>query len=266
MSSWVVVPCLLALREEYNRANPERDKGADGTIGDTSHSSGSDHTPDEDSTVLDGKDADSVNEVHALDIDSSGPWPEPGWFNDSVMIIVANHRAGRDNRLQNVIWNHKIASRSWGWTWHDYTGSSDPHTGHVHFSARYTTAQENDTSPWGVYEEDEMALTATDIDAVENAAYVGSVRAISGGGKAAVDGSQPGVTANDRLVREGFWALQARDMNSLKVLIAEVKAIAMGIDEEVITALFSPATPDEEVANVLRELLGTRKDAVKALL
>lgn len=157
MSAWIVVPCLLALRDEYNRVSPNRDKGADGTIGDSSHSSSSDHTPDEDSVVLRARDADHVNEVHALDIDSSGPWPGgPAWFDASVERVVQQQRDDGDQcRLEYVIWNRRIASRTHGWVWRPYTGTSDPHTNHAHFSARYTSAQEADTRPWGV-EEDTM--------------------------------------------------------------------------------------------------------------
>lgn len=160
MSEWVVVPCLLTLRDEFNRVSPKRDKGADGTIGDSSHKSSSDHTPDEDSDILRDHDADSKNEVHALDIDSSGPWPGGwAWFNAAILAIVERHRTGQDNRLKYVIWNRRIASKSNGWKWITYTGTSDPHTDHTHFSAVYTTAQEQDTSPWGVWDgSEDMAL------------------------------------------------------------------------------------------------------------
>lgn len=173
MSDWVVVPCLLVLRDEFNRAGPNRDKGADGTIGDSAHTSSSDHTPDEDSDVLRDHDADSKNEVHALDIDSSGPWPESGWFNRTILALVAREKADYESptvigRLQYVIHNRRIASRSWGWTWRDYDGS-DPHTNHAHFSARYLTAAESSTRPWGVYEEDDV--TPAEIAAIAKAVW-----------------------------------------------------------------------------------------------
>jgi len=162
MSEWVLVPCLVALRTEFNEVAPARDRGSDGSIGDGAHTSSSDHTPDEDSDVLRDHDADSKNEVHALDIDSSGPWPGGWeWFNATILAIVERHRAGQDDRLQYVIWNHRIASRSWGWTWRTYTSTTDPHTGHAHFSSRYTTTQENDTSSWGVAQ---RGLSDMDLD------------------------------------------------------------------------------------------------------
>jgi hypothetical protein len=155
MSDWIVVACLLTLRGEFNAVSPSRDKGADGTIGDSNHTSSSDHTPDEDSSVLRGKDADSIDEVHALDVDSSGPWPGGwAWFDRTIKAIVAEERRrwldpNDTCRLEYVIWNHTIYSRSHDFAPRSY-GGSDPHTNHAHFSARYLTRSENDTRPWGV--------------------------------------------------------------------------------------------------------------------
>ncbi|WP_052720208.1 hypothetical protein [Actinoplanes rectilineatus] len=157
MAGWVLVPCLVCLRAEIDRLAPGRDKRSDGAIGDLAHQAAgtSDHLPDESSPKLRGKDADSVDEVHAIDVDSSGPWPA-GWSMGRIVQTIADrHRAGADDRLQNIIYDRRIASRSWGWTWRAYSGAS-PHTEHAHFSARYTTAQENDVRPWGLAEEDTM--------------------------------------------------------------------------------------------------------------
>lgn len=165
MSAWVLVPCLVQLRAEFNAVAPRRDKGADGAIGDSSHTSTSDHTPDEDSDALRDHDADSKNEVHALDIDSTGPWPDGrggeagGWFDQQIRRIAAQELAeylSSDvyGRLQYIIWRGQIISRSWGWSsWRTYSGPSK-HFDHAHFSARYLTRTEADTRPWGVEEDD----------------------------------------------------------------------------------------------------------------
>jgi hypothetical protein len=129
MSDAYLVPCLVVLRAGFNRLNPNRDKGSDGWIGDAAHQAEtSDHNPDSQGRVL------------ALDIDSSGPWPVP--FGD----LVESMRG--DSRLEYVIWNRRIASRSQGWTWRAYSGTSDPHTGHAHFSARHDHAGNNSTAAW----------------------------------------------------------------------------------------------------------------------
>jgi len=163
MSAWVVVPSLLKLRDEFNLVSPKRDKGADGTIGDTSHSSSSDHTPDEDSRVLRDHDADSKNEVHALDIDSTGPWPdgkrgdiEGSWFDKKIKGIIAVEKKRWEDpndmcRLNYIIWRGMIYDKDNDWKGKVYTATSDKHVNHAHFSARYETRAESDTRPWGVY-------------------------------------------------------------------------------------------------------------------
>ena len=154
MASWILVPCLVTLRNEFNKLSPGRDKASDGSIGDAAHQQeSSDHNPDETGRTP-YSDADHVNEVHAIDVDDD--LRRSGWTMDRCLeIIITRHREGRDDRLQNIIYNRRIWSRSWGWTARAYTGAS-AHTEHAHFSARYTTAQESDTKPWGLLEADDV--------------------------------------------------------------------------------------------------------------
>ena len=166
MASWVLVPCLVSLRTEFNTLAPSRDRNSDGSIGDSAHaSSSSDHNPDE-TGATPYEDADSTNEVHAIDVDAD--LRKAGWtMAKAVEVIVTRHRSGADNRLQNVIFNRRIWSQSWGWTARTYTGSN-PHDKHAHFSSRYTTTQERDTRRWGLLEaeDDGMAgITQTDFNA-----------------------------------------------------------------------------------------------------
>jgi hypothetical protein len=186
MASWVTIPASDSLTNEFNTAFPARDKASDGSIGDTAHAnSSSDHNPDE-TGATPYEDADSINEVHAKDIDSD--LNRAGWsMQRCVNIIVGEHKAGRDNRLQNVIYNRKIASASWGWTWRDYTGPS-AHTEHGHFSFRYGSGSgsgnpENDTSPWGILaaiaeEEDLSDADVTAIKAAVKAEVAAAVNAL----------------------------------------------------------------------------------------
>jgi len=188
MPAWTVVPCLLKLRDEFNRLSPGRDKGADGTIGDSNHTSTSDHTPDEDSTALRGKDADSSNEVHALDIDSSGPWPdgkrgdiEGSWFDKEIKKLIAEEkRRWLDPndmcRLNYIIWRGHIYDKDDNdFAPRAYTGA-DPHTNHAHFSARYETRAENDTRPWGIWEDDDMALSSAELDDIAERVWARKLR------------------------------------------------------------------------------------------
>ena len=158
MSAWVLIPCLVDLRGEFNALAPKRDKGADGSVGDTAHTSSSDHSPDEDSRVLRDHDADTKNEVHALDIDASGPWPGSGTqkqrFHRLIMKIISLEKIKWNSatdrcRLNYVIWDGKIYDKDNDFVPVAYNGSDD-HTGHAHFSGRYETSCENDRRPWGV--------------------------------------------------------------------------------------------------------------------
>lgn len=162
MAGPILVPCLVSLRGEFNEVGPRRDKASDGWLGDRAHAlNSSDHNPDE-SGRTPYEDADNVDEVHGLDVDDTGPWGNGFSFDVGVELIRLRHQRGEDDRLQNIIRNGRIASRSWGWTWRTYSGSNG-HYEHGHFSARYTTAQERDVSPWGLVEEwGDMALSDDD--------------------------------------------------------------------------------------------------------
>lgn len=146
---WTLVPCLVALKAEFNEISPGRDKESDGSIGDLAHQQGSsDHSPDDTPGIrTPGSDADHDPEVHAIDVDKD--LRSPISMEQCVQAIVLRHRRGQDDRLQNVIFDARIWSRSWGWTARVYTGAN-AHRKHAHFSARYTSAEERDVSPWGV--------------------------------------------------------------------------------------------------------------------
>lgn len=237
MSAWTVVPCLLALRDEVDRLNPGRDKSADGTIGDATHTSSSDHTPDEDSTVLRGKDPDGANEVHALDIDATGPWPPGQDLDDSVEIIRLRHLRGDDNRLQNIIWRARIASRTWGWAWRPYDGPSR-HFDHAHFSARYTTAQEQDTRPWGLQKEDDV--TAKDVWTTD-----GLIANPSWRSDAATNAQ---ITAKTAL-EVAMYEAHAANVNSAKALAAAAQLAGKDVvDEQAVAAAVLAALDPEKIA------------------
>lgn len=147
---WVLVPSLVALRAEFDQLRPHRDRRSDGTIGDQAHAgSSSDHNPDETGRTP-FTDADDLNEVHALDVDADLDPDRPDLMERVIAdVLLPRLRAAVETRLQNIIYNRRIWSRSSGWVQKPYRGAS-PHTGHAHFSARYTTAQEIDTRPYGL--------------------------------------------------------------------------------------------------------------------
>jgi hypothetical protein len=144
-----LVPCLVALRSEFNATFPGRDRRSDGWIGDPAHQArDSDHNPD------------ARGLVHAIDVDADlSAMADMQTFVDH---IVARCRSGAERRLTYVIYNHRIASASRGWIWRAYDGDN-PHTAHAHLSASDTPARENDTRSWHL-EEVPVALTAADKD------------------------------------------------------------------------------------------------------
>lgn len=166
MASWVLVPCLVKLRAEFDDVAPGRDRASDGTIGDANHSSNSDHTPDEISDALRNKDGDSRNEVHALDVDAD--LRVPGlWMERVVQLLLVRCRSGAERRLRYIIFNRRIWSASNGWRQQRYTGPN-PHDKHAHFSSSYDSALEASTASYHLQE----ALPVTAPTPEQNAAAV----------------------------------------------------------------------------------------------
>ena len=123
--SWHLAPSLVQLRAEVNRRWPNRPKGSDGTVGDTSHSARrSDHNPN------------ARGSVNAFDITYPGVDPK------IIISAVSKHPSAN-----YVIFNRKIYSRSSNWKAEPYAGIS-PHTEHLHVSIMQSVKAENDTTPW----------------------------------------------------------------------------------------------------------------------
>jgi hypothetical protein len=149
MATAYLVPCLAGLRDEFNRLGQHRDKRSDGWIGDAAHqATTSDHNPD------------AAGRVLAIDVDNTGPWPAAVTFDHIIDMIIGRCRSGREDRLEYVIWNGHIWSRSYGWVRRAYTGSS-PHTEHAHFSARHDHHGESDRRGWNL-----LSLIAPEVPAV----------------------------------------------------------------------------------------------------
>jgi hypothetical protein len=279
VASWILVPCLVSLRTEFNKLAPSRDKTSDGSIGDAAHArEPSDHNPDETGSTP-YEDADHINEVHAIDVDDD--LRKRGWtMTKALEIIITRHRAGKDNRLQNVIYNRRIWSRSWGWTARAYIGAN-AHTQHAHFSARYTTAQERDTRPWGLLEaeDDDMAtITQSDFNARMDSWW-----------NARMSPSAPD-NASRRALRVAPWQQEVgrTGMSTHNTLFGTMQALlkeaAAGADptqtaeqvvaaldyeelaEQIVAAMTDPQRSNEEIAETLKATLGDRASEVGRLL
>lgn len=158
MSGWVAVADLLDLRGEFNDLGPARDKGADGLVGDAAHQAeSSDHNPDDTpGSRTPHTDSDSIPEVHALDVDSSGPWLNGATMDKAFAVVMSTMRLlGPAAPLAYAIWNRKIYYNP-TFLANPYDGD-DPHTNHAHFSSRYGSGSgssnpENYTGSWGIRE------------------------------------------------------------------------------------------------------------------
>lgn len=159
MADWILIPCLRALFMEFDRIAPSRDKASDGSIGDAAHEAEiSDHNPDETGAVP-IRDADHVNEVHAIDVDNNLRESDLT-MEKVVQFLLGRCRSGAEKRLRYIIYNRRIWSASSDWVQKTYTGAS-PHTEHAHFSASYTSGLEASTASWHL-EDIPVALTAAD--------------------------------------------------------------------------------------------------------
>lgn len=262
-ATWTLTLALTTLRATFNIIAPNRDKASDGSIGDPAHaSSSSDHNPDETGNVP-IRDADSINEVHAIDVDDSGPWPAdargPFTVMRAVRQLVSDHRAGRENRLRYVIYERTIWSASWGWAARDYTGAN-PHDHHAHFSGSYDTAKERDTRPWNIgYVPVEETVSATDV--IEGMNKPVEWRS-TGVRDAAVAAGWTGLYSS-RALLEYLFAATVLDGPRDK---AEILAAVAGVDEEVMRGLGDASQDDATVADALRVALGDRAERVGALL
>jgi hypothetical protein len=155
MTDWYVAAAAITLQNQVNARWPNRDHGADGTLGDASHQAvPSDHNPDWSAGGV----------VRALDIDSDlRPDGRPA-AQELANQLIALARARRDfGRLSYVIHNHQIASGTYAdhfWTWRPYDGDN-PHEDHIHVS--FTAAGDHNGARFPLpLLEDEMALDKDD--------------------------------------------------------------------------------------------------------
>lgn len=134
MATWRLAASLVQLRDEVNKTYPKRDKGSDGTIGDTAHSTRrSDHNPN------------SRGVVQAWDCtDDKGTLG---------MELAEFLRKKRDPRVKYVISEGKMFSSypttSYpAWAWRPYNGTNK-HTSHTHVSVVDDPNRYDDDTSWG---------------------------------------------------------------------------------------------------------------------
>lgn len=125
----ILAPSLRRLFVELDAAWPRRDHRTDGWVRLVDvQVPNSDHIPD------------SRGRVHAIDIDKDG--------------IDADYVVSRLIRFNGiisyVIWNRGIWGHWAGFRRQNYTGTSNPHTDHIHVSIFHTDKARNFPGPWGI--------------------------------------------------------------------------------------------------------------------
>jgi hypothetical protein len=140
--AWRLVRSLDRLRQQVRAAAPRSAPPATaasawGTIGDTAHTSTSDHSPHTYAALGSTPVVCAADFPHAPALGLDG-----GVFAEAL-------RRSRDPRIAYVIFNRRIfSSTNSPWTWRAYTGS-DPHDTHWHVSVVHTAAAD-DTRDWAM--------------------------------------------------------------------------------------------------------------------
>lgn len=139
--AWRMAKALEQLRKEINGVYPDRDRSADGGVGDTSHGARkSDHNPN------------AAGVVRARDFDEDlTPGGNRQQLEPLVDHLVSLGRKG-DRRLNPdgyVIYEGRIWSAAKGWVERAYTGAN-AHDHHAHVSVTTNASGYDNPNPWGV--------------------------------------------------------------------------------------------------------------------
>lgn len=211
--AWILVAWAHQFRRELNALAPNRDKTTDGSIGNLYHTTyPSGHNPDETGNA-ERRDADTINEVRAIDTDRDTRHPELT-AERIVAYLVGRCRAGLEPRLIYIIFNRVIWSASSGWVARAYTGYS-PHDMHWHMSGH--PDYDTDSRPWGLASL--LTTEVPDLDATQAKQLADAHWVLTH-----INGNQPHHTAMTLL------------MESVAALAAAVANIAKGTADDVTTA------------------------------
>lgn len=261
------LPASTTLLNEINEIAPDRDKRQDGTIGDTAHERAvSDHNLDETGNTGKAHDDDRVNEVHARDVDSRGPWPH-GWSMwRIVLFLVARCVAGTERRFRYIIFDGWIWEASNGWRKRAHTGA-DKHRTHAHFSFTYGSGPapgnpEQVKTPYGLaaaYRKELSAPPALEDELPTSEDLIKDVR------------NAPKFLSDTTMIDTGKWTLKVFEpvLNQILAMLAgeaaETPPTVGQIAAAVLGALADlPSAADK--ARLLQQLLGADAAEVGRIL
>lgn len=139
---WRVGNGLNKLLDQVNAHAPNRSKVSDGSIGDAAHQAEACSSQHNSCCVK----LNGVWIVRARDFTHD---PAGGFDSYAFAELL---RLSRDPRIRYVISNRRITGPNYGWVWHAYTGTSDPHTNHAHVSVWDDAARFDNTADWALWE------------------------------------------------------------------------------------------------------------------
>lgn len=238
---------LQNLRNQVNRAFPNRDKASDGWIGDDAHKlRKSGHNPDDTPGSIptwDG-DADRLPEVRSWDMDKD--LRQEGVTAQQYVDHLCR-LPGLSSVIRFIIYNRKIYEASNDFFPEPYTGDN-PHTGHVHHEGARTQLADSNTT--FNYRLEELVMPTAE----EIAAAVWNYKP---------DSKQ---SAGGYLVTEGSRSKELREnfLPAIQAALAEVPTASENA-EAVVAAI--GGVPIDDLAAVLRDILTAEQQAeLKELL
>ena len=141
--TYTIAPSAKFILADADRVAPGRSKASDGTIGDTAHQRQgilSDHNPDPKTGI-----------VHAADVTNDPSKGMDTWH--WAQIIAGRMVAGAEKRVKYLVSNNGshdvIFNLAVSPVWR-LNGSGSSHGNHLHTSILYTSAAENDCTPYFV--------------------------------------------------------------------------------------------------------------------
>lgn len=282
--AWTLTRGLQNLRAQVDARWPDRDKTSDGTIGDAAHqASTSSHNPDDTagSTPEWDGDPDSTAEVRAWDMDVD--LREPG---ATAQQVVDHLRSlpGLASVIRYMIYNRTMYHSRDGFAPTPYSGAS-AHLEHIHFTGAFTQAADDNATFDYRLDEVNMPTPEEYAQAVASKLAGDLVNPASGLFKATVARVRDGVGTfwwdayHSAEEDDTYKAADAAGQRRMRNAEDTVRSVVGGpvseddiigavdqVDEAVWSKISDPATPDEQVAAALDQLLGDRKAAVLALM
>lgn len=162
MVDWVVDKGLDKLLAQLNAAAPGRSKASDGGIGDAAHAArDSDHNPEHPPPA-----GNPDEQVDARD------FTQDTAHGADMNVVAEALRLSKDPRIKYVIWNRRFFNGRNGpypWVWQTYTGTTDPHTNHMHVSVEDDTHDQTQDWSIGIGDQDVDYNQGQKLDAVFNA-------------------------------------------------------------------------------------------------